>query len=611
VRRPSSNLLSFLVAAIAVVVSLSVAALTGRAGPADVLRHLPKEADMVVATGDVRSLWRVLAEHFAAVAQRLEETKDETTADARTCELARASVDGLMGCLAAIRHGGFDALVQNGVDVERGLVVSLVGVTHAEPGYLVRVGVRDRERFARWLAALGKLTAARDSPSLPPGAGEVELAEYCGDSACTDAIYLAFPLADVALVTNSRMVLDRALANSATNHAHGRDDEGLGETLHAVARRGEGRIAVLLRAPADASPLRRLTARMHGDRVAFNVDGELDVEAQQSRLLDAAVKRPSTPAPWVTALERDTPAAVTLLDDSAKLFVASTARLMESTDGGWPFVLRRLGEVRGLRAVTFAVTGRRGSLPDFLLGAWAGRAELKLLTTRLQADLYATRDRAVLTAAFADARAQAAKAADVPELIRLQVLAPERRLTTAVVRDGKLTPGALIADEERFVHGGRLITYLAPRLTRNDLELRKEFARFRDKPIEQGVLTSDRGRLAAMAAGDGMVWIATDVEALKTLATAGERGADTLVSGTFFPTATASWSPRDKAEVFVDIVRLVARGMLTPDSGVADAIREPLDALRDHPALGLNVSAVDGRSRMRFSVRLLRTASFP
>ncbi len=607
-RRPASNLLSFVVAATAVVAALGVAAVTGRTRADDVLRYLPKEADMVLATSDVRSLWRVLAEHFAATARRLEE--GESVDEAPACALAEPDLDALRGCAAAIRRGGFDALVANGIDVERGLVVGLVGID--TPRYVVQVGVRDRERFAAWLATLAELSAAPGRVTLPPGASDVAVTAYCANPACATHVYLAFPPGGRALVTNSRLMLDRALANGATNHAHGWDDDALAATLRDVERPGTGRIALLVRPPTDAGPLRRLTARMRGDAAAFTMEGELDVESQRSRLLAAFLKPPAAPPAWVASLGRDTPAAITLMDDDARRFVAWTARQVEGGERGWPSVLRRLGDVRGLRAVTFATTGRRASLPDFLLGGWGERGALDEMTTQLQHDLYASRDRAVLAAALADPRAKEAQAADVRQLVRVRVLVPEPRLTAAVVTGGQVVKlGVPRAGEERLVHAGRAITYLGPRLTRNDLELRPEFERFRGKPVEQEILTSDRGRLAAMPMDDGLLWIATDVEALKAIAARSEQAADPLTRGLFFTPATVSWTARDKVEIFVDIARLAARGMLTPESGIANAIREPLAALRDHPALALNVGAVDGRSRLRFSVRLLRADTAP
>jgi len=605
-RRPASNLLSFAVAAVAMVAALGVSAVTGRPRADDVLGYLPKEADAVVATGDVRSVWRVLAEHFADTARRLDETKD--VAAAPPCSLTARELDAFRGCLARIRREGLEALAANGLDIDQGIVVGIVGVDRRIPGYVAQVGVRDRARFAQWLGVLANASRAGKRVPVPAGAADASVSAYCENPTCETPIYLAFVPTGRALVTNSWLALERALANPATNRARAWDDDALMATLRDVEKPGAGRIAALVRPPTDAHFVRRLTVRVRGEAAAFTIDGELDVDAQRSRLLEAFVKPPAAPPTWSAKLERDTPAAVTLLDDEAARFVAWAARQLKDEEGGWPLVLRRIGEVSGLRALVIATTGRRATLPDFLVGAWGDAAALDEMTVHLQRDLYASRDRAVLTAALNDPRAkEEAAALDVLALVRLRVLAPEPRLRAAVVTAGalmRLTPPRV--GDDRFVHAGRTITYLGPRLTRNDLELRAVFRKFRDKPVERDVLLSDRGRLAAMPMDGGLLWIATDVDALKAMAARGDGSVDPLTQGTFFPSATVRWGEADKIEVFFDIARLSARGMLAPDSGLTDAIRAPLTALRDHPALALSVSAADGRSRVTFSARLLR-----
>ena len=621
--RRLSGLWTFMVAA--AILGATVAASGLARGPLRdaALRYVPKEAEVVLVTSDVASVWRLFALHFADLAERLQKNAEETrrlekdgpeTPEAPApCSLARLDADDLGGCFARIRREGLDALAVNGVDTGRGAILSVDGVTRESADYVLQLGVRDATRFRGWLGAL------TDSRSSDPGlAVDAEVLAYCPvkqPGACARPVYLAL-VGDSALISNSRRLLHWSLANPATNQAHARNRDALGAILRDYAARDVGRLALVWQPPTGAGVVRTLTARARGDRNAFTIEGEVDLEAGRVGLVDTLLRRPPAPVAWSALLERDTPAALSLQDTDAARFLAWAARQLPSSSlSGWPAVVSRLSEIDDLRALVVASTGRRGDVPDLLFGAWGRSESLRQTVARLRSDLYDVRDRAVLTAALKDPRVNAKATADAATLVRAGVLKPEPRLARYAIEGGRVLAlgdrAERVADDERVVHAGRDITFLAPPLTPNDLALREEFRKLADRPAEREILLDNRGRLAAMLApAADLLWIASDVEALKGLASRPD-GVDALRDGGIFTRAAAVWQARDKIELFVDIARLIALGMLSPDSGLTEEIRGPLAALRDHPALAMNVAATDGRSRLRFDLRLLRWTAAP
>lgn len=596
-RRERAQRLTLLLVAALLVATLAAASWMRQAAVGSWLGYLPREHQVFVVTGDLATLWTALDDHFGTAVR-------DTGRQGWLASLA-AALDEPFAEAGAPIHGVAD-FERHGFDVSRGAAWSFGLPGRAEPAVFLIFPVADRERMLEWFQLLHD-GPPRATHAITLATGDVEVLELEDDT------WLAFPRPDVAVVTDSRALLERSIRHHDAGMRWWRNNDALVEALAGLRGPG-GRAVVHWR--HDAPPLETATAllALGPDTVRITVTARLargGLQIVEDLLRDTA----SGPAgPGGAPAEA---AALLVVDDAAisryLRFAgrfAGAARFMRERYGG---ILAALRDTAGLERVSVAVTGYRDGLPEIVLALDGDAAALERVVKRQQLRLAGQRDRRVLEGALAawQARGRPGSVATVERLGQEGLLAPDPALRDYDFEGG--AGGVAVTgapSSERFAGaayrrdvGGYAVRYLAPPRNANDVRylLDPEDPEDPDDgaPIDTAAFVDDRYRLATSLVG-GRLLVATDASALET--PFGER---TTQEPPLWDALRRS-AAGDKAWVGIDVGRLVELGLLTPEPDVQEFVRHYLLDFSAHPAAFARLRADPSAGAVRVELTLAR-----
>lgn len=533
----------------------------------DEFQYIPRENVLLVATGDVESLWTALDEHLGGfLGSSLKELQDD-------------SEDPILQP---------EDLARYGLDVKRGVLLSLFRVKDEDRGLAV-IPVADPVAL---LASFGELCEeAPERQPIPDARNQGKHPVYF----CDDW-WLALPQPGIGVVSNSAELMQRSLSFRRENLAHATNNDKLYEAVQRTAR------GPLLVGPtvfaywqSRTAPFAERSAVLRLDRDQIRIQADASLSTGPVRIAEDLLRRDRVEDDWARQLPVDTLGFVLLQDRnlaSYKAFVVDELLPHLRSEGFFEAVkpaknseLSRYGDfvtdrlfpqlfgVPGSSRLLLAVTDIDDGLPDLLVGVRGERAGLERAVRNLQRELRRSRDMGLLSQARAEYLKRTGSAPTLAELQAMQLLEPEPHPLFdryPLLPQGIGTPEFQGRD---FANGsyqrqidGHLIYFLTPPVTGNDFRYRQDLA-----DADRQALAGDRHRVAALLSGETL-WIATDVDDLRgVIARAAGRG-QSLRENPAFERASASWERGAKLQVFFDIDRILARSRLRPGSSLESMV---------------------------------------
>lgn len=587
----------------------------------DVFRWIPKEAPIVVATGDLGAVWNAIENHFGVVLDDedregvIAEALDDLQEDLLEKEIVIESLDD-------VRHYG--------IDTSRGLAAAAFQADGDDLEIVAVVPIRSRAAFGATMERLmddeteSKECLLDDKPFVK--------------AVAVDSAIIHYPFEDVALLATSCETLVRALLSQAANLRHARSHQ----RLYHAARFHLGRPlllgpgAVVFFDAANAGlPVREAVLSVDLQESEIRTLLSIGLLEDNSRLVEELLARPPPEASGRELLDPRSPAVVVLRDVGLRSYLrfASTndeiLELLETSFGG---LFAPLEEEGSISQIAQAVVSFRELVPGLILGIWADDALLDSATSRAQVRLRKRRDRGLLEAALAAAGKKEngeeetgaenmVKSAgeeeepgthpvwSVEDLYRLEFLEPERSalFERYPIEDGvpgEAGFGTKSLDREQYerIYAGERIRYLAPPVTDNDLRYRlspEDVAQLMPDELEE--LKGNRRRLASWRA-DGVLWVATDERDVEAFI---DRSSGPRAAGQETAVQLARPDAGDKVFAIADIEAMIEDGILSDSADVSDAIVDFLLDFRKHDVMEgrIEVDALARSIRVSLEIR--------
>ena len=583
----------------------------------DELRYIPPETFVLIAFGDIDSLWAGIENQLGPAARESEkpgpvgDLLEDLRAYTRSLitERARGQLSTEEG-KAWTRDFATD-LERIGLDIERGvLLAGFSSESNACWKKLSRGATCDRSEYVD-IVVLPVSDQALLLSSLE--ATEIEDSRCGGPCHEVGTWTLVFPENDVALLVRSNDALVGALRSQAANLRYNRARQG----FYAAARRYLR--APLLRGPRalvfyDASsatlPIQEVAVTAAITPAAIRLEGGVDFRDHQIRALDELLTTPPPEAPGRSLIATRVPGLLLARDGSLGRYLRFTA-LNEKWENA-------LGEQFGgllagasprskVTQVLQTLTGIDDGLAQGLLTIWSDDPdELDDMVERSQR-LLRTRRRESLLDGWKQATGAASASGPATPMPRPKACTPSERYA-GQAPEPEVADGSTGRYEAR--RGGETIRYLAPPLTCDDLLYRLTLS----KPIEccnpddlGGALSVDekevylgsRWRLASWRSGNTL-WVASDELDLHQVID--QAGPDPAAPGpgTFPPTGGAL-----KLQLMVDIPATFDEYRLGEGKGWK-TLRRALWDVRFHTSAFVRVSASQPAQRLRFDVEWRR-----
>lgn len=542
-------------------------------------RYIPREGELLVATGDVGSLWKRLEQHFGRLF-RSGGPFDDVVEDFRKSKLTVAKLTDLESY---------------GLDIHRGLLVSIYRPTGAFDCVAV-VPIVDEKKMLQTLTVINGDTPPEEVEIL--GArGEKYEAHRFRD------FFAAFPESGLAVLSTSEELMRRSLTRRKENLDHAANNDALFDSVRRVLR---GPLLtganIFVHWESRTAPFDERAAVLRFTENEIRLEGEVELAGGTLRVVDNLRRRSTAANDWLGRLPAGTLGVAVVQDDQLphyKQFVSE--QLIGSISPRVEALLREATaglEMPRFDRIAVALTDYEDGLPDFVVGIWGNRQQLEGTLQRAQQVYRQARDRGLLENALAKYDGP-----DPPTLANLmdaKLLDPEddslfhrypikgRRVGQPTFRSGDFTTPLYT----REIAGHR-VRFLAPPLRANDLAVRTDL-----KNADQKMLSSDRYRLATVF-DQGTLWIATDVGDLESVLN-NRRSAGTEASVLSPPRRGT------KLHASLDVERVVALGMLSPGSELGKLVRGGLDELQGFSSFEADATPSLLENRLRFSATLRR-----
>jgi hypothetical protein len=573
--RGSLLVLSALV--VALVASVAYARWTRRMLLPAELRFIAPESNVILGLGPLESLWDGVEFHLGRVLR--EEQRQGKVAELLT-EVRRSLEE--KGLPVQDKAG----LSRLGLDISRGVLAGL-RVGSRSMAFTAVVPVRDQAAFT---SSLRRLTDEEEDDAAEGPT------DACGDATAIGDILLAWPTADIALVSNECGLLRTALQDQARNLAHARANDELIDAVRGQLRRpmlsGAGIVAWFRGWPHGFAPAASAAVALNFVSDAILLNARVSLEDVHADLWTQVAARAEPARPWRHLLDPETAAALVIEDPYLTRYLALSRNNDEFDSFAGTFfggLLQAVQRVDRVPQLVVALADYQEGIPQVLLGLWGNEADLASLVFDMQSRLRDARDREVILGAISGrqpAPTVEATRATLAEIARTGLEAPEDAAwlgrygwpsnELALVR--RPTAGDFETEEYVEVHRGRRIRYLEPRVNANDLEHRSAFADI-DQPSAQ-VLLENRYRLAVTQM-DTTLWVATRSTLLRHLI---DRSVTAEVAAHERSFAVGSdWQHESqKAALFVAMPTLIKLGFLSGEGTVQDIARQGLLDLRYH-----------------------------
>jgi len=152
--------------------------------------------------------------------------------------------------------------------------------------------------------------------------------------------------------------------------------------------------------------------------------------------------------------------------------------------------------------------------------------------------------------------------------------------------------------------GDLRVHLLSPPVTADDLRYNDALA-----GADSALVTSDRYRIAAVQL-DSTLWLGPDADVLVAFLHRLPPAVPALADRPVYRDARQRGPAAPKLELFLDVERLIALGLLDADAEVQATAKRVLAQLRDHQALSVTLAPIDA-SHLRLTARLLRGGGDP
>jgi hypothetical protein len=539
-------------------------------------QYIPRESEMVVATGDIASLWSA-ADDFCHIASQ----KEWLTDAASELEKLKLPVTRLSD------------LQSYGLDLHRGILVSVYRPS-SEPEVTAVIPIVSRVAFTQMLTRLQKMEPKLTSVIAGEHA-KVEIYRF-------KHLYAAFPEPDLAVLSSSYDLIRRSVVLPSDNLSHAANNDALYEAVRHVLRRP------LLTGPnifafwqSRTAPFNNRAAVIRVEKEELTVEGELELSGGTLRVVDDLRRRPQRSSDWAAKLPARTVATAILQDKSLPHYRNFVAE--EILGDLFPDVASQLkrwtpnGENLAVTRVAFSVTDIRDDLPDFVIGVWGNKQQLAHVIEAAQQDLRRTRDLALLNGAINKYRQVKTTPPSVGDLERLRLLTRDDyslldryQINSDGITTAPYQPGDFDNPRYKTTINGHTITFLAPPLGNDDLVYREGL-----KGADPHALQSDRYRMAT-AFDEDALWMATEPSDLQTILDRAPHGPH----GSFL-----TRNDDGKLHVSIDVGKLMSIALA---SSAGTMSKENQDALRrlDFSTFTLDASPSFDETRLRFSAKLKR-----
>ena len=339
------------------------------------LRYLPKENALAVVTGDLRSLWLAVDDHFGAVIRGAEDREPGFLSE--LFGEWREMLDGLDLPVVELED-----LTRYGLDVDRG---ALLGLTELKSEELPIAVVHLKNRTA-FLEAFARLTELE-----PAGEEATESARIIAFGEDEAHVALVHPDGPAIVAAEwSELALRRASGSGDSNLRHALENDPLYDGVREHLRRplGAGPAIYLFWRPRDLPGVEEVVGALtlSETELVLRIDARVrrDLLAVADRLFEPNTERVA----WSRHLAPET-LGVLVIEDRAVpgylRFLALSERARDAMAETYGGILHELSRLNRLDRVLLAATGYRDGLPELLMGFWGEAAELGDLVDRLQA----------------------------------------------------------------------------------------------------------------------------------------------------------------------------------------------------------------------------------
>lgn len=552
-------------------------------------QYIPRESVLLVATGDLRSLW-------TQVEGVMRSFSSSDGGSGEFADFLREMTQELGQADPPVAK--IEDLERYGIDIDRGILISFYR-TKLTPGF---VGVVPVEAPEALLHALGDGMQPKKSFIEDPTRGVRHHVYDFGD------FRISFPDARTAVVSDSPELLRRSLVLRTENMRHASNNDDL---YHAIGRVARGPLLVgsniFAYWQSRTAPFGERAAMLRLTPEEIRIDGEVELVGSTLRVVDHLRRRSHAgPVAWSRALPEGMLGFAVLQDDALSQYRGFVS---EELLGEWlPEVAADLeelvpgGELPRVERVAFAVTDYEDGLPDFLAGFWGSRAVLEATLSEIQRQSRQSRDLPLLLAALAEYRSSGGPPPSLAELERERLLVSEEHslfhrypIELGGVGEPRFEERDFSTPAyEREIHG-HLVRFLAPPLTRNDLRYRTDLAELGGE-----VLASDRYRMATVFLDDAL-WVATDVRDLESLLAPGDSDDGQRGGGGLRAVPQGA-----KVRLALDLERITTLGLLSPGSDLERAVLEGLTFLEAFSLFELDAVPHPDEQRMQVTIRLHR-----
>ena len=570
--------------------------------------YAPKESRVIVATEEIAAVWRGVAHHFFS---------------RRTVALDSAPLEELVARYDAnlrehdIAIGGPEDLAAYGIDAGRGMLVALhVAQTlyRADTGLdettdaLAVVPVTDFALFVASLARAMDAEASSDTALVTDGV-RLPVTSIGG------SVHAIEPEDGVAVVGSSIAILTRSVADRRANRTFFRANDLLYAGIRRLRRqqRFPGPRVLVHARPPSVQGIGSITGAVALGSQGIELLVDVEVASGFVRVLDDLMTAVPGAEARIPPLPQTVGGVVAARGDV--LFHSSLLdRWLVDALADWPGpITDAIDEVRGTDEVdqlALTIAGSDDGVPETVLLARGASPALADLALRLRWRLVTGRDRAVLEAARAEYRGGETT---VQALLDAGLLTggDDQRWQhyrfdgDEVVFDTTVSPSRLFPASAFERRAGELrVQLLSPPVTADDLRYNEALA-----DADSALVASDRYRVAAVQL-DSTLWLGPDADVLVAFLHRLPPAVPALADRPVYRDARRRGPAAPKLELFLDVERLVALGLLDTDADVQATAKRVLAQLRDHQALSVSLAPIDA-SHLRLTARLLRGGGDP